>query len=976
MRRLLKIICITFFSLLLTLIVLAAGGAAVLCYVVFTPERLTPLLKEVSAPYIKGEMDVERVNLTFLSTFPDAGLAIHGLTITHSMEGSACDTLLHLPLLEVGLDVEKAIRGDIHLHVLRAEGIRAHLYIAEDGSANYDILSLPTDTTAADTTESGWSLRSVDFDDALTATINYFRLQDLRDSADVDIAGADLFLQAEDPLGETPSVLARVYINKVSATYKEVPYVHDAHVSVVLPVCVSPDQTLVVDAAEVVYNQFRLSLSAVMHDFQLSGPWDELDVSFRTNTWNIGELLALVPMVDFAMPDSIEREVDMDVRLSAHLNLNDFAQSRVKIDQLDAHARNSHLRLSGTVSDITGDIQINMMAQAEALIPDFRYYIPEDMQLDGAVRADLNLDVKMSELEQLALKTGTVRGEVQLRDLDFTMSDSLYLQSDSLAMRFVLPRGSSMACLKAQTNCQLANLQLRMTDGPEAVLGSVSLQAEGEYDTRDTTAIPTLRADFQLSEVSVLMDTISAYLRSPRGKINLSGTRRDKSEPRFSASISADSISTRVGEMLRATTSALGVKVAARHRSGQENILLTWNPRLDFDVQNALAITNLIPYDVKVPEIKFNYSNRAFVIDTSRIELGNSDFNLAGMVKNIPSFLEHKGLLEGELRFTSGHSDINQLLDLVNGFGNDEEELAAADLSQDTLSVGRLQLKQEANPFIVPKGVDLTLLTRIDTAHAFGETLRNVGGKVYVKDGVMMVEEMGFLCEAAQMKLTGIYRTPRRNHLFAGLDFHLTNVHIAELINMIPQVDSILPMLRSFRGRAEVHLAAETYLNAYYQLKPSTTRGALSISANDLTLLDGETFSTIAKLLTFKKSSENKIDSISADISLYKQQVTVYPFLIHYDRWKVAAGGNHNLAGYFDYHIDLLKPAKIGVDVLSREKKDGGTGFNIKLSKCLYADDFTPVKTGVVETNAMSIRKLISTSLRKSDTTPNQQNEK
>ena len=203
-----------------------------------------------------------------------------------------------------------------------------------------------------------------------------------------------------------------------------------------------------------------------------------------------------------------------------------------------------------------------------------------------------------------------------------------------------------------------------------------------------------------------------------------------------------------------------------------------------------------------------------------------------------------------------------------------------------------------------------------------------------------------------------MYKTPRRNHIFAGFDYHMTDINIASLIDMIPQVDSLLPMLRSFKGEANFHLAAETYLNSHYQLKPSTIRGASSLSAKDLTLLDGETFTKIAKLLTFKKSTENKIDSLSVELSLYKRQLTIYPFLISCDRWLAAVGGQHYLDMTFDYHVNVLRPLYLGVGV-----SGSFDNLDIKLEKCIYAKDFMPVRTKQLEVQSKDIRKMIRSAL-------------
>ena len=119
--------------------------------------------------------------------------------------------------------------------------------------------------------------------------------------------------------------------------------------------------------------------------------------------------------------------------------------------------------------------------------------------------------------------------------------------------------------------------------------------------------------------------------------------------------------------------------------------------------------------------------------------------------------------------------------------------------------------------------MDVNMKTTIKKALYEDVEFRNIAGRVYVKDGVLVLEEMGLTNDAARMQLTAMYRTPRMNHLFLGFDFHLLDIKIDKLIAMIPEVDTILPMLKAFSGNAEFHFAAETYLKSNYDIKYSTT---------------------------------------------------------------------------------------------------------------------------------------------------------
>lgn len=140
---------------------------------------------------------------------------------------------------------------------------------------------------------------------------------------------------------------------------------------------------------------------------------------------------------------------------------------------------------------------------------------------------------------------------------------------------------------------------------------------------------------------------------------------------------------------------------------------------------------------------------------------------------------------------------------------------------------------------------------------------------------------MGLTSDAARLQLTALYKSPRKNHLFLGLDFHLLDIQIDKLIQMIPEVDTVLPMLKSFAGNAEFHFAIETYLKSNYDLKYSTLRGAAAINGKDLVVLDEETYGKISKLLQFKKGTTNKIDSLSAEATIFKNEVDVSVLRFH-----------------------------------------------------------------------------------------------
>ena len=1030
MKRFWKIIGITLGSLLgVVLLVISVA-----LWLVFTPKRLTPIVRQVADKIITAEHEVGQVELTFFSTFPDFGLRAEGLTIVNPMVGAQSDTLLSAPEVVATVDVMAFLRDkNLVVKELSLREAVVNAYMSVDGKTNFDVFALPEDTTAdEDTTAFVLPFKGLQVD-KLSIEARGITLVDEADSLSASLFGTSVAAT----VGGWDDILLVLSAPDVSATMGGTQYADHLCVSATLPIGVSKREATVVKTnAPIVLsvNEFTLTLSGMVS----LGDSIALDTQASLANWQISPLLALLPSsltedllrditVDGSVSlnahvqgmygDSVMPVVDAEIALSdgtgkysglpytlenvglvadAHIDLNDSTASRLHIRSLAANTLSSSVEAQGDVSELMGDMLLDLRLKADVSLPDVAYYLPETLHADGHVGGNVAAKIRLSDLTAMRLAKGRISGDLRLRDIA-VQNDSLSVQlpdtrlglqipnpkpsrkqvgwlyaeiqpdSLSLDMTSLLTATLGHASMQVETNDILSSNVLCVTvdvaseavlhaamDSIEATVLAPRLTAYAAYDTRDTTAIPTLEANLAFADLQAVYTDIHAHLKGSSLAANLSRTKRDKSAPRFSAALATAGVQAEIGSDIAMTTDSLRIEAAARYNSKGNNLLLQWNPRLNISLSNGVAqLPEKLPMPVYIPQITFAYSNKLCEIAQSQIRLGNSDFALSGEVKNIGKWLRKKAVLEGELSFVSEKTDVNELLSLFSA--EDEETLTAGETPSSPEVAS-----EEAEPFLVPKDVDLALNTHIKEAHFFDETAHDLKGRIYVRNGILALEEVGFVCDAARMQLTAMYKTPRRDHIYVGLDYHMLDVDIHELIHLIPQIDSMMPMLRSFKGKAEFHLAAETFTNAKYELKPSTIRGAASLFAKDLVVLDNETFSKISKLLLFNKKTENKIDSISAEMTLYKKEIDVYPLCVSLDNYMVALGGRHNLDMTFNYDINVLSPIYLGVNV-SGNLDD----LKIKLAKCKYAQDFKPLFHGKVDTQTAELRTMIRQSMQK-----------
>ena len=979
MKRALKIFFWTLFGLILTVV----AAVCLVVYVVFTPQQLTPIARQAAAQYVTCEHEIGEVDLTFFSTFPRFGLRADGLLLINPKTGAPNDTVVEAKHLVATVDVMEFINHkNLHIHEAILEDATVHFYIAEDGTTNLTDVFVTSPDTTEDTTAFVMPFDALRVD-GLRLQAKAISFTDDKDTITAALGATELSAKAEG----WDDMLVTLDARDVCASIKNETYADSLHVELIAPMAMNLDSMhFAFDGARLAVNDFQVRIEG---DVTIGDAID-MDAKLETGKWQIAPLLALVPakftsgLKDIDVDGTIQLDAtakgtysehsmpliqaqvqlkdgkgaykplpytlrDLTLDAEAALNLNKGGKSNVTIRQLAAKTKESQVSAKGKINDLLGDMLLDLQMQLKANLPDFAYFLPDSMELEGQAKGTLDAKIRLKDLTDMKLEKGLLSADLTFDGLRYAQDSMLaVLPTSHLTLQLPnnTPTRKSVNWAKADLTADkidflMGNSTHAMIDAPALHAEIANVLAKGQ-DYWATLAFDAIDAQY---------DDILADLKQSELEAFVSGGRK------VSAKLRTTALNGRMGEELQAKTGNLALEAAARYNKEGENTLLKWNPRLKINLKNGvLNIPERLPETVYIPSIDFKYSNREMTIDNSRIELGNSDLNLKGNVRHIGKWFRHQDILEGELDIVSDHCDVNQLLAWFSADKGSEEQSAVSNQSSEEVE----SKKEEGDPFMVPTDVDLALNTHLREVEVFNQHAKDLKGGIYVKNGTLMLDEVGFVCRAAKLQLTAMYRTPRKNHLYVGLDYHMLDVDIDELLTMIPNLEDMVPMLKSFKGAAQFHLAAETYLKSNYEPKMSTLRGAASLSGKDLVVMDSETFSKIAKLLQFKKKTENKIDSINAEITVYKNDIDVYPLCVQMDNYMVALGGRHKTDMSFDYDINVLSPLYLGVHV-------GGTMDNlqIKLAKCKYAKDFRPHWYEKADTQSLELRKMIKQSLEK-----------
>ena len=558
--------------------------------------------------------------------------------------------------------------------------------------------------------------------------------------------------------------------------------------------------------------------------------------------------------------------------------------------------------------------------------------LQENVTIRGKLDAGLNLKCRLSSLKKQDIGRIRLGGRLALKDFELkdTAKDFNFLGNADLKF-------SDSETLQAELDIREIILNSRKfaseIDRMKAKVVSTNPQ--------DTTKIVTLQCELEMNKLRAnIGDSLKIYSGKTTGTGELAPKEQNSAMPMISFSMRTDSLFFNANE----TKLALGVAgIKAKLEKKNDSL---WIPRGIVGFDRLLVHTPEFGLPLRVRKTAVTVDGPKITLRNASLKIGHSDMVATGEVMGLYRAMTKNETLKARLAISSEMIDCNQL---INSFSLSEDSVSVA--VTDTVSPTEMKL------FVLPGNLDFELQTDLKKV-VFGKVeFEDVCGKVDLKNRTLYLRNLEMRALDADMKAVMVCRADSVRGGYTGFDFKIRDINIAKLVDFIPSMDTIVPMLRSFEGRVQFDVAAEARLDSNMNIRIPTLRSAMYIKGDSLVLMDGETFAEISKMLMFKNKKKNVFDSISVNVVVNDGSVLVYPFQVSIDRYKAAIGGEQGLDMNFKYHISILKsplPFKAGVNISGNLDK-----MKIRVGKAKYKDDVTPAAIHKVDSTRMDLGRRI-----------------
>ncbi len=300
-----------------------------------------------------------------------------------------------------------------------------------------------------------------------------------------------------------------------------------------------------------------------------------------------------------------------------------------------------------------------------------------------------------------------------------------------------------------------------------------------------------------------------------------------------------------------------------------------------------------------------NISSAMVAFNPSRVNLqefkattGKSDLSVTGVLENFYGFIFRNQELKGNFNMNS-----NQI---------------AVDDFMTTSEPTKAEAKGKPEAMKIPAFLNCSLTAKANTVLYDNLTLKNVSGKLIVKNQAVTLDNVKTNIFGGQIGLNGMVSTKEKTPKF-NMNLNLNQVNIAESFTQLDMLKKIAPIAGIINGKLNSTIKLSGNLDAN-EMTPDlkTISGDLlgqllstTVNAKNSTLL-----SALSSNIKFIDMNKVNLNDIKAAVTFKDGKVNVKPFDIKYQDMKVTVAGTHGFDQLMNYNLKFDVPAKyLGSDI-------------------------------------------------------------
>jgi len=362
------------------------------------------------------------------------------------------------------------------------------------------------------------------------------------------------------------------------------------------------------------------------------------------------------------------------------------------------------------------------------------------------------------------------------------------------------------------------------------------------------------------------------------------------------------------------------------------------------------------PLGAAITSTNINFTPRRVELANLDAVVGSTDVSVRGSLENFIPFVLNNETVRGNLALRSRNIDLNEFM---GGEKKEKEEKVKEE-------------KEESSPLNVievPKNIDFALNVNIGRILFDKLNITDTAGAVMVKDGKVIMQNLGMNLLEGSMILNGEYNTQNIAVPFVDFNMDIKQFDITTALSSFEFLSKILPEPQNYVGKVSAALTLYSVLDEHMSpiLDKINSKGRLQ--TQNLQIRNSKLFGTIADLIkneNWRTPSPDNLDIgfVIRDGRLYIED----PIVFNIPPSKIEMTGDQGLDLTLNYKVSASMPVSVigsgASDILG--KIPGGSNIKeVKLSGYVRG----PLKNPDISLSMGDMTTSVTTAVREQVTT-------
>lgn len=733
----------------------------------------------------------------------------------------------------------------------------------------------------------------------------------------------------------------------------------------------------------------------------------ECDGEYIYSTGKFPKISASISLPDASLRYSDLEELEMKFGFKASGNTDSRGRVNASIDKMDFTTEGVNLGFKGGAKDILGkDPSFNVDGNLNIILDSLVKVLPDTLGIcaEGAISAELHGSALLSQMNIYNFSSSDIRGNIASEKITFQMpSDTIDLKIKgfdvTLAPEEMVSRRDSTRTRRLMgVTAKVNNIYLTYGDALSMQGKKLTASAKNSVSDSpsDTTRINPLSGRF-MADLLIVKDAASTSLSlSETNNGFLAFPKKDQPEIPVLTLTSKNGKITLASGKSRAILSDANLRANATMNKGEEktrtrqprirreNLIeddfrdqdidirldetmakyfKEWDIKGNIGVRTGTVITPYFPLRNSLKGFDLNFTNNEVKVDSFKVVSGKSEIEAKGAITGLKGALlgRGRGTMNLNLDIASNSMDAGELMMAYQkGLLYVPTEAGGAEMSDAELlkmvtESDSLSASDTIMPLIVvPANLRADIRMNARNVKYTDLIADSLTSKILMKERCVQITETKAQTNMGAMTFDAFYSTRSKKDLKAGFDLNFEEITADKVINLVPAVDTLIPLLKSFSGHLNCEIAATTDLDTNMNLVMPSINGIMRISGKDLTIQENDTYRSLARMLMMKDKREGHIGDMTVEGVIQNNTVEIFPFVISMDRYKLALSGVQNLDMSYKYHASLIQSPfriKLGVDVFG----DDFDNMKFKIGKAKYKSENVPVFSAVIDETKINL---------------------